>query len=128
MPSKLEILLIKRGHDPFKGMWALPGGFVDVDELLSDAASRELEEETGLKDVNLQQLYVVDKVDRDPRERIITIAFYGFIGENQSEACAGSDAAEISWFDVSQLPPMACDHEDIVKYALSKIKKKAGTS
>jgi 8-oxo-dGTP diphosphatase len=121
--NSLEILLIQRKHEPWKGMWALPGGFLEVDETCEQGAKRELEEETGLKNVDLTQLYVYDAVDRDPRERIISVAHYGFTDKNQNPVKGSDDASDARWFDTKSLPPMAADHLSIIEKALERIKE-----
>ena len=121
--SKAKVLLINRRYEPFKGQWALPGGFVDIDEELEDAVVRELEEETGLADVPLEQMRAFGKCGRDPRGRQITIAFMGIATEGQNKIKAGDDAAEARWFDIEKLPKdMGFDHNEIVKFAIEKIK------
>jgi len=116
-----KILLIKRKNDPFKGCYALPGGFVDMNETLKDAATRELFEETGLKGIELNQLAAFDKIDRDPRDRNISIVFYGFTTDNNSTIQGGDDAEEANWFDLNTLPLLAFDHQDVIQFALKKI-------
>src|ERR1043165_750364 len=108
--QELKVLLIERGLEPFKGKWALPGGFVRVDETLDDAARRELEEETGLKDVFLEQLYTFGAVDRDPRERVVSVAYYALVKPADHITAASTDAAEARWFPVSEVPSLAFDH------------------
>jgi ADP-ribose pyrophosphatase YjhB (NUDIX family) len=121
----LKILLIKRGHEPFKGMWAVPGGFIEMDETCEQAASRELEEETGLQNINLEQYHVFSAVHRDPRERIITIAHYVLLDNLENQFIKGSDdAEEAAWFSVSDLPSLAADHAEIIKIALQRLKEK----
>lgn len=115
--SMNEVLLIKRLHDPFEGKWALPGGFMDMDETLEEAALRELEEETGLTGIELKQLHVFSGLDRDPRHRTVSVAFYGILENDQAIASAGSDAKEAKWFKVDDLPPMAFDHNKIMTVA-----------
>lgn len=117
-----EVLLIKRKHDPFKGMWAFPGGFMDMDETAEHAVLRELREETGLTGVELRQLRTVSKVDRDPRGRTVSLVFYGFATPGQSGVEGADDASDAQWFAVNDLPPMAFDHDDIVNYAISYLK------
>ena len=119
--DKLEVLLIQRKNEPWKDMWAIPGGFLEVDETAEQGAKRELEEETGLKGIELKQLYVFDSVDRDPRERIITIAHYGFADKNIHHAKGSDDAIDAQWFDVKNLPPVAADHIKIIEKALERI-------
>jgi len=107
------VLLIERKHQPFEGMWALPGGFLDMDETLEAAALRELEEETGITGVELKQFHTFSKVDRDPRHRTITTVFIGYTDNNISvEAC--DDAAKAQWFSIDKLPLLAFDHEEVM--------------
>ncbi len=122
--AELKVLLIQRGLDPFKGRWALPGGFVRVGETLDDAARRELEEETRLKDVYLEQLYTFGAVDRDPRERVVTVAYYALVKLSDHRAKAATDAADAEWFPISKVPKLAFDHADIFETALSRLKGK----
>ncbi len=121
--SKTKVLLIKRGNEPYKGKWAVPGGFVDMDEELEDAVVRELEEETGLSGVHLEQMHTFGTVGRDPRGRQITIVFLGIAGENQTKLKAGDDAAQAEWFDIDELPEdMAFDHDEVIRFAIGKLK------
>src|SRR5438876_628640 len=122
--GELKLLLIERGLEPFKGRWALPGGFVRVDETLDDAARRELVEETGLKKVFLEQLYTFGAVDRDPRERVVSVAYYALVKLSEHEARAATDAANAEWFPVSKTPKLAFDHADILAAALARLKGK----
>jgi 8-oxo-dGTP diphosphatase len=116
-----EVLLIKRGHYPYEGMWALPGGFVDMEETLEEAIIRELEEETGLKGVELTQLHAYSEIHRDPRGRNISITFYGATGFHNSEVYGGDDAADARWFPVDQMPELAFDHRKVIERALRKL-------
>ena len=116
----LEVLLIRRGNEPFKGRWALPGGFLDERETLEACAHRELAEETGITGVALKQLQAFSNPDRDPRGRVISVAFIGGVGERVG-AVAGDDAAEARWWPVSHLPPLAFDHGRIVAAALERL-------
>ena len=111
-----QVLLVRRKADPFKGRWALPGGFIDMDETLADAAARELEEETGITGLQMRQLRAFDRPDRDPRGRTIAVAFLALL-EDQPEPRAGDDAAEARWLPLDQLPPLAFDHDVIVACA-----------
>lgn len=111
--SNKSVLLIERGRDPYKGKWALPGGFIELDESLETACRRELEEETGLKVEVLTQFKAFGAVNRDPRHRTISVLFYAFTGE-ELVACAGDDAAKAQWFPLSQLPELAFDHQQIL--------------
>jgi 8-oxo-dGTP diphosphatase len=122
--GKLNALLIKRGVVPFKGGWALPGGFVNIDESIDEAAKRELQEETGVKDIFLEQLYTWGEVDRDPRGRVITVSYFALVKDNEVELKASTDAAEVKWFDVNKLPKLAFDHDKILKYAIQRLRWK----
>jgi len=115
-----EILLIKRKNDPFKKMWALPGGFVDMDETVETAASRELFEETNLKGIQLQQFQVFSEVDRDPRGRTVSVVFTGYLNDHQ-EVKAKDDANEARWFDLKRLPDLAFDHAKIIQMVDEKL-------
>ncbi len=115
-----RVLLIKRGNEPFKGKWAFPGGFVDMDEELEDAAARELAEETGLTGVKLTQLQAFGKCGRDPRGRNISVMFIGVT--KNTNVKGGDDAAEAKWFDIDKLPDMGFDHNDAVVAAIEKLK------
>ncbi len=117
--EKLRILLIQRKNEPFKGLWALPGGFLDMNETLEECVARELEEETGLKGVKLYQLYAFSQPDRDPRHRTVTVAFWGFCKKNP-KLIPQSDAQNVGWFDLNQLPELAFDHDKIIKKALER--------
>jgi 8-oxo-dGTP diphosphatase len=119
----LQILLIRRKHDPFQGFWALPGGFVNIDEDLEPAARRELREETGLRVRALRQVQAFGKPDRDPRHRTISIAFLTRIGhnENSKKIRAADDAADVQWFKADELPDLAFDHREIIRRALKDI-------
>lgn len=121
--SGFEVLLIRRGNEPFRGMWALPGGFVNMDETLEEAIARELEEETSLENVELEQLHTFSAVNRDPRHRTISTVFYGIMNEVGMEARAGDDASEARWFSIGNLPSMAFDHDRVVEMAVKRILK-----
>lgn len=120
--SELQVLLIRRALEPFKNRWALPGGFVRVEETLDEAARRELEEETGLRDVFLEQLYTFGSVKRDPRERVVSVAYYGLV--KPAAVQAATDAVEARWFPVSKVSPLAFDHADIFQAALTRLRGK----
>jgi 8-oxo-dGTP diphosphatase len=120
--AALQVLLIRRGLAPFKNRWALPGGFVRVEETLDDAARRELEEETGLSGVFLEQLYTFGSVNRDPRERVVSVAYFALVKPSYRQAA--TDAAEARWFPVSDTPPLAFDHAEILSTALARLRGK----
>jgi 8-oxo-dGTP diphosphatase len=120
----LKVLLIERGIDPFKGLYALPGGFVRAEETLEQAAFRELLEETGTKDVYLEQLYTFGDLHRDPRGRVVTVAYYALVPTDKSPLLAGTDAATAGWYSVLALPPLAFDHSRIVEYARDRLRNK----
>jgi 8-oxo-dGTP diphosphatase len=122
--GELKVLLIQRGLQPFKGKWALPGGFVRVDEALNEAARRELEEEAGLKRVFLEQLYTFGAINRDPRERVVSVAYYALVKLAAHETKAATDAADARWFALSEIPDLAFDHTEILKGALTRLKSK----
>ena len=116
-----QVLLIERGADPYKGCWAFPGGFMNMDETTEQCAIRELEEETGLKVFDLHQIGAYSKVDRDPRGRTITVAYLAIV--DAPVAVTGQDdAAKAQWFPIDALPPLAFDHEDIMKDAINAYK------
>jgi ADP-ribose pyrophosphatase YjhB (NUDIX family) len=120
----LRVLLIQRGLPPFEGKWALPGGFVRIDEPLEEAARRELEEETGLGKVFLEQLYTFGAVARDPRERVVSVAFYALVNLRDHHVHAATDARDAAWFGVSDVPRLAFDHADILQTALTRLRGK----
>lgn len=123
--NQLHVLLIKRAHDPFENYWALPGGFVELDEGLEEAALRELKEETGISHAYLEQLYTYGDPFRDPRGRVISIAYYALIPHNEVDSVrSGSDASEANWFRISHLPDLAFDHQEIISYAIRRLKYK----
>lgn len=121
--KQLHILLVERGVEPFKGSWALPGGFLKMDETVEKGAARELAEETR-EDVYLEQFHVFSSPDRDPRERVITVAFYALVRKSDYRVIAGDDAARAMWFEVEDLPPLAFDHEEIIDKARQCLKDK----
>jgi 8-oxo-dGTP diphosphatase len=116
-----KILLIQRKNNPYKGYFALPGGFVEMCELLKDAVTRELFEESGLQGVELTQLAAFDKIDRDPRDRNICIAYYGFTTPENAQVNGGDDAEKAEWFSIDNLPVLAFDHSDVIKFAIRKL-------
>jgi len=119
--EKLHLLLIKRAVEPFKGQWALPGGFVRMDEDLDSGARRELQEETGISGVFLEQLYTFGAVERDPRERVITVAYYALIPSDKIVLRAATDAEGVGWFAMDDLPPLAFDHPEILNMARQRL-------
>ena len=120
----LKVLLIQRDLPPFEGRWALPGGFVRLDETLDEAALRELQEETGLEKVYLEQLYTVGDIDRDPRERVVTVAYYALVKLSDHHVAAATDAREAAWFAVDDLPSLAFDHDKILAMAHQRLRGK----
>lgn len=122
--GSLQVLLVKRGVPPFEGQYAIPGGFIRGHESLEEAALRELHEETGVRNVFLEQLYTFGDPKRDPRGRVITVAYYALIASDKLSLVAGADAAEAQWFPASSLPPLAFDHKSILDYALERLRNK----
>lgn len=120
----LKVMLIERDIEPFAGRWALPGGFVRVDETLDEAARRELEEETGLKDIFLEQLYTYSDIDRDPRERVVTVAHYALVNLQGHDVRASTDARNAAWFATTDLPDLAFDHQQILAAGLVRLRGK----
>lgn len=118
----IKVLLIQRGVEPYKGKWAFPGGFMKIDETAQECARRELEEETGLKNASVEQFYTFSDVERDPRERVITVAHYALV--RLSEVKGGDDAALAQWFAMNQIPPLAFDHENILRMAVNRLKER----
>jgi 8-oxo-dGTP diphosphatase len=119
--QQLKVLLIRRKGTPYKGKWALPGGFVDIDEDLEQSAKRELAEETGVKGVYLEQLYTFGAPKRDPRERVITVAYFALIPSQKQKLRAATDAEAVDWFAIDQLPKLAFDHQDIIGTAHQRL-------
>ena len=121
---RLKILLIQRGHEPFEGSWALPGGFVDMNEPLETAALRELKEETGVANVFIEQLYTFGSPDRDPRGRVVTVVYFALINLAAYKIGADSDARDVRWFPIDALPPLAFDHANILNVATKRLRGK----
>ena len=120
----LQVLLVKRRSWPYEGMWAIPGGFVNMDESLEAAARRELQEETNVQNVYLEQLYTFGDPGRDPRTRVITVVYFALLDSERLQVKAGDDAADVSWYSVYHLPPLAFDHARILQYALDRLRGK----
>jgi 8-oxo-dGTP diphosphatase len=124
LDEDLQVLLIKRDLEPFQGKWALPGGFVRLDETLDEAARRELDEETGVSRLYLEQLYTFGDLGRDPRERVVSVAYYALVKLSDHRVKAATDAREAAWFAVDDLPRLAFDHDKILQAALVRLKSK----
>ncbi len=117
----IEVLLIKRGGEPYKGMWALPGGFMDIHEDALHAAERELREETSLDGIELKQIGAFTAPFRDPRERVVSIAYAALVNKAEVKPKAGDDAAEAQWFSIRELPALAFDHSKILRVAMYEV-------
>lgn len=122
--GKISVLLIKRKYEPYKGKWAIPGGFVLDNESLEDAVERELHEETGVKINYLEQLYTFGEPARDPRGRVVSVAYFGLVRPNTFKIFASTDAEEVSWFNINELPKLAFDHQKILKLAVERLQGK----
>lgn len=120
----LQALLIQRAEAPYQGMWALPGGFVRMDETLEEAALRRLNEETGLQEVYLEQLYTYGELERDPRGRVVTVAYYALIPKDQNLPLQSPRISQTRWFAMDELPSLAFDHGEIITYALRRLRYK----
>ncbi len=119
--SALQVLLVERGEEPYKGHWALPGGFMLQNETIDQCAKRELKEETGIENAYMRQFHVFSNPNRDPRERIMTVAFYALAP--MEKVVGGSDSNDAKWFNIDELPELAFDHKDILDYALNEMRK-----
>ncbi len=119
--GELRVLLIKRNLDPFKGRWAFPGGFLEMEENADEGARRELLEETGIRDCFIEQLHTFTRVDRDPRGRTISIVYYAMTRQSDLKPEAGDDAGEVQWFSIKEVPPLAFDHDQVLSIALDRI-------
>lgn len=119
--TKLRVLLVERGNEPFKGRWAFPGGFLQMDESAETGALRELQEETGLKGAYIRQFHTFSDPNRDPRERVLTIAYYALV--RMQEVKGGDDAAKAAWFALDEVPSLAFDHDLILRMALKELRK-----
>ena len=122
--KNLKILLIQRKLEPFREKWALPGGFVQMNETLEEAAGRELKEETGLAGIYLEQLAAFSAVGRDPRDRVVTVAFLALVKMNDLQLQADTDASDAAWFDFVDYPELAFDHEEILNAAIDRLREK----
>jgi 8-oxo-dGTP diphosphatase len=122
--SDLKVLLIQRKLPPFQHAWALPGGFVHVDETLDEAARRELAEEAGVTDIYLEQLYTFGAIDRDPRERVVSIAYFALAKLSDHRIRAATDAMGVGWFSLDELPKLAFDHSEVVVTARDRLRGK----
>lgn len=118
----IKVLLIQRGIEPYKGKWAFPGGFMQIDETVEECAKRELEEETGLKTTSVEQFYTFSDVNRDPRERVITVAHYALV--RLEEVKGGDDARSAQWFAMNEIPSLAFDHDRILRMAINRLKER----
>ena len=124
--EQLRVLLIERGAEPYKGCWALPGGFMNIEESAEECARRELEEETGLTGIEVVQFHTASAVERDPRERVITVAHYALVP--MSEAFAGDDARNVGWFALDKVPTLAFDHAEILPLAIEHLRHRICTT
>ncbi len=122
--QRLQLLLIKRREAPYRGKWALPGGFLQMDETLDECAVRELKEETGVANVYLEQLYTFGEVKRDPRERVVSVAYYALIPSDKLNIRPSTDADAVGWFTLDELPKLAFDHDEIVEMAHERLTAK----
>ena len=120
----LKTLLIKRNVEPFKNMWAIPGGFIKMKENLEEAAKRELLEETNVKNVYLEQLYTFGDIKRDPRTRVITVVYFALVNSEKFRLKADTDVKDVKWFSLQNLPEVAFDHKKILEYALKRLRWK----
>lgn len=120
--TKLQVLLVERGIDPYKGMWAFPGGFVKMDESCEEGALRELQEETGLTGAYIEQFHTFSDPNRDPRERVITVAFYALV--RKQDVKGGVDAVRAEWFALDQIPQLAFDHDSILRKAMKSLRER----
>ncbi len=120
----ISVLLIKRKYEPFKDKWAIPGGFVLNNESLEEAVERELQEETGIKINYLEQLYTFGEPTRDPRGRVVSIAYFGLVRPNAFKIYASTDAADVQWFNIDELPELSFDHKEILEIAIQRLQGK----
>jgi 8-oxo-dGTP diphosphatase len=122
--GELKLLLTEREKEPFKNKWALPGGFVSIDETTEECAKRILLEKVGIRNVFIEQLYTFSEIDRDPRERIVSVSYYALVNRRQYDLVAGRDTNKAEWFELSKLPKVAFDHGKIIKLALKRLQGK----
>ncbi|MCG1036806.1 NUDIX hydrolase [Polaribacter sargassicola] len=122
--GSISVLLIKRKYEPFKGEWAIPGGFVLENESLESAVERELKEETGITIDYLEQLYTFGNPNRDPRSRVVSVAYFGLVKPSAFKIFASTDAEEVQWFHIDELPKLSFDHEEILKKAIARLQAK----
>lgn len=122
--KELKVLLVKRKLEPFKGKWATAGGFVRINDSLEEAAKRELKDETGVKDIYLEQLYTYGNPKRDPRGRVITVSYIALINSDKIKLKPDTDVSDAKWFSINKIPPLAFDHKKILDYALQRLKWK----
>lgn len=122
--SALKVLLIRRKLPPYQGEWSLPGGFVQVSESVDEAAIRELREETGVDDIFLEQLYTFGALQRDPRERVVSVAYYALVSLQKHPLQAATDASDAQWFELSKLPSLGFDHREILACAIARLRNK----
>lgn len=122
--ADVRVLLIKRAYEPYKNSWALPGGFIKENETLDAAAQRELEEETGVRNIFIEQLYTFGNLTRDPRGHVISVAYFALINLEEHPTSAATDAKDAQWFKLSQLPELAFDHSDILDIAIKRLDSK----
>ncbi|TAF34197.1 MAG: NUDIX hydrolase [Cytophagales bacterium] len=122
--EQIKVLLIERAHNPYEGFWAFPGGFVDMDETTDLAAARELEEETGVTNVYMEQLYTFSGVNRDPRERVVSVAYFALVKPHQHQVVAASDAKRAQWIALGEIEKLAFDHQLILDTAVARLRSK----
>lgn len=122
--GNISVLLIQRKYEPFKGQWAIPGGFVLDNESLEDTVERELHEETGIKINYLEQLYTFGMPNRDPRGRVVSVAYFGLVRPNAFKIFASTDAEQVQWFNINDLPQLSFDHKVILETAIKRLQGK----
>ncbi|MFT5647417.1 MAG: 8-oxo-dGTP diphosphatase [Aureispira sp.] len=122
--ADVRVLLIKRAYEPYKNSWAIPGGFIKENETLDAAAQRELEEETGVRNIFIEQLYTFGNLNRDPRGHVISVAYFALINLEEHPTSAATDAKDAQWFKLSELPELAFDHSEILDIAIKRLDSK----